>query len=173
MRALQFATEAMANPKLTSGRIKRPFVVGALIDLGECCNLFDIAALDELGQAHEVLCATHEANSMPLPQNKGPERALRFLDRAAVQTMHRVREELGLPRYETVRGGFSEGGLLYPEAGFSKRSHIQIAVREPKCIKAYFRPIPEEGLRAPGHAKAAGMAVARTATRKRARSAGR
>ena len=50
-RALDFARQAAENPKMTKGRVKKPFVLGAIIDLGVCCNLFDSAALAELGES--------------------------------------------------------------------------------------------------------------------------
>lgn len=34
---------------------------------------------------------------------------------------------------------FTEGKPLYPGAGFHEKSHIQICVRNPNCIKGYFR----------------------------------
>jgi hypothetical protein len=50
-----------------------------------------------------------------------------------------VRKE---PAFETVRGIFTEGKRLYPNAGFRRKTHIQICVVEPKMIKGVFR-VPE------------------------------
>jgi len=36
--------------------------------------------------------------------------------------------------------GFWEGNELYPNAGFRKKNHIQICIRNPNCIKGYFLP---------------------------------
>ncbi len=36
---------------------------------------------------------------------------------------------------------FQEGAPLYPGAGFSTKNHIQVCVRDPSCIRGYFRPI--------------------------------
>ncbi|OQX80647.1 MAG: hypothetical protein B6D64_02915 [Bacteroidetes bacterium 4484_276] len=33
-----------------------------------------------------------------------------------------------------------EKGELYPNAGFKEKNHIQIAIRNPNCIKGYFFP---------------------------------
>jgi hypothetical protein len=44
-----------------------------------------------------------------------------------------------------VRAAFVEGGQLYPDAGFSAKSHIQICVRNVACIKGYFRPLDDRG----------------------------
>jgi len=139
-RALDFAEEAAINPKLTKGLVKKPFVLGATIDLGICCNLFDSSALAELGESHEILELVGPAGGK-MPVNKGPDLALRFLDRAVIELMHEIRSNRNLPAYDTVRAGFAEGGPLYPGGGFSKKSHIQIAVRNRDCIKGYFRPI--------------------------------
>ena len=32
------------------------------------------------------------------------------------------------------------GNDLYPNAGFKEKNHIQIAIRNPNCIKGYFIP---------------------------------
>jgi hypothetical protein len=40
----------------------------------------------------------------------------------------------------SVRGVFFEGTDLYDNAGFKSNNHIQIAVRNPNCIKGYFIP---------------------------------
>lgn len=84
-----------------------------------------------------------------MPENKGEDRALRHLDRAVIETLHSTRFALNkmrtsrgkYPSYDTVRGAFWEGGPLYPDAGFGKKNHIQIAVRNTACIKGYFRPV--------------------------------
>jgi len=146
-RALQFATEAATSkPKVSAGKIKKPFVLGAVIDLGLCCNLMDIDALGELERAHQFLEEFSAIADEEMPVNRGPERAVRFLDKAVIEMMHSLRAHsapggTALPAYDTVRAAFFEGGELYPGAGFSKKAHIQIAVRNPECIRGYFRPL--------------------------------
>lgn len=146
-RALEFAQEAVKNPVISKGKIKKAFVVGAVIDLGLCLNLLDRSGLEEVAGAHELLQATNELLATPMPQNTGADRAARYLDRAVIEFLHSTRQRLNkkskgkyLP-YDTVRGAFWEGGDLYPTSGFGKKNHIQIAVRTPGCIKGYFRPI--------------------------------
>jgi hypothetical protein len=39
---------------------------------------------------------------------------------------------------------FTEGGKLYRNSGFHKKSHVQIAVREDACIKGLFLPNPKD-----------------------------
>lgn len=147
-RALEFAEEAVEKPHLSKGRITKPFVVGAVIDLGLCLNLLDRLALAEVEEAYAMLDLVHSVSDKPLPENKGEERAARFLDRAVLESLHNTRKSLNKGKnlgkytpYDTVRGAFWEGGELYPTSGFGKKSHIQIAVRNPNCIKGYFRPI--------------------------------
>lgn len=41
--------------------------------------------------------------------------------------------------FDTVKGVFVEGEQAYPGSGFSDKTHIQIAVRNPKMIKGVFR----------------------------------
>ncbi len=43
-------------------------------------------------------------------------------------------------RFDSVRGMFIEGEELYHGAGFRAKDHIEIAVRNPNCIKGYFLP---------------------------------
>jgi len=43
-------------------------------------------------------------------------------------------------KLDTVRGVFTEGEPLYENAGFRNKTHIQICVMNPKCIKGYFFP---------------------------------
>ena len=42
--------------------------------------------------------------------------------------------------YDSARAVFFEGNEIYPSAGFKQKNHIQIAVRNPNCIKGYFIP---------------------------------
>ena len=43
-------------------------------------------------------------------------------------------------RYDSVRGIFLEGNAIYPDSGILEKTHIQICVRNPNCIKGYFAP---------------------------------
>jgi len=142
-RALQFASEAVArDPKTTRGVIREPFVIGAVIDLGLCFNLLDSGALSEMKAAYNVFNSAILASGAKAPKNvSGPARRARFLDCAVIRTMQKLREDQGVPSYDTMRGAFWEGGELYPGAGFSEKGHVQIAVVNPNKILGYFRPI--------------------------------
>jgi len=153
LRAWEFAEDQKKKPYTSKGHVKNPFVLGAVIDLGLCLNLADRKALDELKVAQRILRATYQQTGEPMPKNVGQNMSARFLDRAAIEMLHALRKSLsedlqgagepGLPQYDSVRSPFPEGGRLYTGAGFRSRNHIQIAVRNPDCIKGYFRPIPK------------------------------
>lgn len=145
-RALAFATEAVSrDTKTTKGKIVQPFVVGAIIDLGLCCNLLNRDALSELEAAHTSLVKLAKRAKVDLPKNaSGPDKRMRMLDCAVIKTMHDLRKKQKrkqLPPYQTVRGAFWEGDRLYPGSEFSKKGHVQIAVISESCIRGYFRPI--------------------------------
>jgi hypothetical protein len=70
---------------------------------------------------------------------------LRYLDCAVVEMLHTIQAEDGLASFQTVRGAFLEGSPIYPGAGVRERNHIQICVRELRCIKGYFRVLREPG----------------------------
>lgn len=42
--------------------------------------------------------------------------------------------------YDSIRAAFWEGKELYNTAGFKEKNHIQICIRDPKCIIGYFLP---------------------------------
>lgn len=147
-RALEFAKQSATDKKITKGAIKKPAVIGVVIDPGTCLNLLEASAISKLKKAYEVL----ELIEDPLPENKGGiDKRARFLDCAVIEMVHKLREPgtgalsalaPTLKPYDTVRGAFWEGEYLYPGAGFREKNHVQICVRNPDCIKGYFRVIP-------------------------------
>ena len=52
-----------------------------------------------------------------------------------------LREDAGAPPYDAVLGVFEEDEPLYPGAGFKRRTHIQVAVRDLEIVIGYFRPM--------------------------------
>jgi hypothetical protein len=147
LRALEFAEDAVRNKHLTAGKVTKPFVVGAVIDLGLCLNMLERSALKQIRDAHEALSVVMEQLGIPMPQNKGSEMGARYLDRTVMEFFHEERasarneDPLVAPEYDSVRAMFPEGEALFDGAGFQSKSHIQIAVRNPNCIKGYFRPL--------------------------------
>ncbi len=144
VRAFQFAEEGMGG-RVTKGKIKKPFVIGAVIDLGLCLNLFDQAALKELAEAYDYVSHLYEGLGLELPAN-GKGHLIRPLDRMVINYVHTIRESLAEDNevrfrpYQTVRAGFSEGEALFPGTSITRKQHIQIAVRDRACIKGYFLP---------------------------------
>lgn len=150
-RALEYANHIKNNPHRSSSKIKEPFVLGAIIDLGNCLNLLQFDHLRIVKQGYESLKKLLESIQQPLPENKaiedGTDLLLRPLDCAVIQLIHTLNEKSLKPSFDTVRGVFFEGQPLYPNAGFKEKNHIQVCVRTPKSIKGFFRPLdPEEGI---------------------------
>ena len=136
-RALSWARSVVDNPKICKSSITTPAVVGAVIDLGFCLNLFDENHLKLVKLSYKILSSVEDK----LPENKGKNLALRNLDCAVINALHKYREKMGSPAFDSVRAPFWEGDDLYPGAGFKDKNHIQICVRNPKCIKGYFDPL--------------------------------
>lgn len=145
-RAMQWAEQRKAE-----GKIKRPFVLGAIIDLRRCLDLFDHDGLRQVKAAHSELAKLFQLAGKPLPANVGdtPDKAGRKLDCMVMNYLHEYRAERNEPRYDSIRGPFLEGEELYRGAGFRADNHIQLCVRSTDCIKGYFRPI-QVGSAAPG-----------------------
>ena len=47
------------------------------------------------------------------------------------------------PIFDSTRGAFYEGGPAFTGAGISKKSHIQVCIRNRNCIKGFFIPRTE------------------------------
>ena len=141
LRAKQFAEEAA---KRKGSSIKDPFVIGAVIDLGYCLDLTDASCLYELRKSYAALKDAMSKSGETMPKNQGIGRngdlLLRNLDCAVIEYEHTLNEEAKVKSFDTVRGVFTEGAELYPGSGIHEKNHIQICVRNPNCIKGYFRP---------------------------------
>ena len=142
-RAEQWAD---ANSKRKGSMISTPGVLGAFLDLGNCLDLTDSGSLQQLQLPYETLKKTLFLAGLDMPVNVDPvrvkskDRILRKLDCAVISTLHELRQNAGLPPYDSVRGVFWEGDELYPGAGFREKNHIQIAIINPNCIKGFFLP---------------------------------
>lgn len=147
-RALHWANFIKSNPKLFKGKVTKPFVIGAIIDLGVCLDLSEAASLKYVKSGHASLKELFEFVGIPMPENKrGGSRdedlVLRHLDCAVINHVHELREKAELPAYDTVRGVFLEGEPLYEGGRIMEKTHIQVCVRDKRSIRGYFRPIPE------------------------------
>ena len=147
-RAKDYAEVALKRPQST---IKEPFVLGAVIDLGNCLDLLDQKYIDFLEFAYRNLKEDLESQGLPLPENSqfGPQDfdfKKRELDCAVIRYAHKLAENRG-EKFDSVRAAFWEGKEIYPGAGFRKGNHIQIAVRNPDCIKGIFLPREKKAAR--------------------------
>ena len=138
-RAWLWAKEAI-NRK--NSKIKTPAVIGAVINLGYCLDLLDFANLQLLRSTYEAMQST--SNIADFLENKSiggmGDLLLRELDCAVIESLHTMKEDSHQSPFDSIRGIFSEGEELYPNAGFREKDHIQICVRNPNCIKGFFLP---------------------------------
>lgn len=131
------------------GRIKDPAVIGAVIDLGHCLNLMDSEFIDLLSTEYKLLHEELGAIGDEMPKNEGSteDRLFRKLDCAVIEHLNsRIdedyrRDEATIEPFDSVRALFTEGPAIYENAGFKTKTHIQICIRNPNCIKAYFDPL--------------------------------
>lgn len=121
-RARQWAEEAAARKGST---VRRPGVLGAVIDLGNCLNLTEAEHLDTVVLAYERLKQLSLRSGLTLPANTGRDLKARRLDCAVFEAVHKSLESDGRPPFDTVRAYFQEGAPLYPTAGIRRLDHVQ------------------------------------------------
>jgi len=138
-RALTYAEEAARQHQKFNGKIRTPFVIGAIIELGNCLNLIEPNSINIVKEAHSFLLRTIQDSGGRMLQNKG---ANRKLDCAVITYVHESNKRIGEPAYDSVRSPFQEGSPIYEGANFTDRLHIEICVRNPALIKGYFLPRP-------------------------------
>lgn len=141
-RALEYARWRAGRAEL-----QNPAVVGAIIDLRQCLDLTNRQDLELVQVAYEEYVKEQKLAGLALPQNRSKrsdptgDLLLRYLDCAVINHLHHMLAVTDdKQQMDTVRGMFSEGGALYPGAGFQSKSHTQIVVRNPECIIGYFKP---------------------------------
>jgi hypothetical protein len=141
-----------AEWKVSQGHYGAAAVVGAVIDLRNCLDLVSRHNVELLKASYRSFVVLQKKSGLPIPKNKSPkgskdkDRLLRFLDCAVLRHLHSAIDELAktdpdiLP-FDTVRGMFVEGGKAYSGSGIYHKNHVQIAVRNPDCVKGIFYPI--------------------------------
>lgn len=154
-RALLWADEKKKN-----GQIKKPSVLGSVIHLGYCCDFLDSKYIQLIQRHYSSFRDLYEILGDDLPQNRYvksdsyKDMLLRELDCAVIEYMHQSileawKKEIekggsSLTRnFDTTRGVFTEGGPAFEGAGIFEKSHIQVCVRNPNCIKGFFIPREE------------------------------
>ena len=120
-RAFEWAAQ---QARRKGSNIKRPAVIGAVIQLGNCFDLLDVRFTKELSRHAAGLEQALEVQGRSLPHNETAGTGERIND----CTFH------------SVRGVFQEGEPAFNGAGIKLKSHIQIAVRDPRALIGYFRP---------------------------------
>jgi hypothetical protein len=154
-RALEWAEQRAAR-----GTIKTPAVLGAILQLGYCCDFLDSKYLNLLKHYHAVMTEEYDRIKTELPQNvdatgdKHRDKLIRILDCAVIEFMHSA--ILGIYEkdiaddhfsdikiFDSTRGVFTEGGPAFAGAGILEKSHIQVCIRNMNCIKGFFIPRDE------------------------------
>lgn len=141
-RALEFARE-----KKNRGGINDPAVLGAYIHLGRCFDLTDVEHTHQLKDAFDRFKEAWKLAGRKIPKNhpadqKDNDLLLRERD-CAVLNFYMSQMDMDAEsayRYQSVRGVFQEGDAAFEGSKIRKKSHVQIAVRDPACIVGYFRP---------------------------------
>lgn len=128
-----------------ASRYEHPAVIGAIIDLGHCLNLTDYYSTQVLQAGYQQLIKKSKLTGMEIPKNKNTKNSndwlLRDLDCAVIEHVHALTEENNFPPYDSVRGIFTEGKPAFPGSGFKEKTHVQLCIVNPNCIKGYFNPL--------------------------------
>ncbi len=146
-RAQQWAVSSCEryNKKHSDEPDKKPAVIGAVISLGNCLNLADYKSCDILKTGYEILKYELEINGKELPINKdikgNTDLLYRDLDCAVIQRIHQYNKEQGKRSFDSVRGIFLEGNPVYERSGIMEKTHVQLCIVNPNCIKGYFKPL--------------------------------
>ena len=126
-------------------RIKKPAVLGALINLGNCFDLLDTTHTQLLAALFPLYRQACEETGTPIPVNrpaKGEDPddlILRHLDCAVINWCLDFLDEEEKQHYHTVRCLFSEGAPVFEGSKILAKSHIQIVVRDETAIFGYFK----------------------------------
>lgn len=97
-----------------------------------------------LRRGYEMLKIKCETTDNDMPQNRSGKSKtdilLRDLDCAVIQQIHEYNSETKQPGYDSVRGVFEEGEEVYPGSALREKTHIQLCIVNPNCIKGFFSP---------------------------------
>lgn len=146
-RALQWAKDQYGD---------NAAVVGVLYELGTCLDLMDSECIGLIKEARFQFAEDCKTSGNPIPVNhdltKGEHRdkILRDFDCAVINYLTSItdsaymydmstRHYSDIKPYDSVRGCFNEGDKIDGMEIYEK-THIQIALRNPNCIKGIFLP---------------------------------
>jgi len=119
-------------------------VIGAILDLGNCLNLSDNQFYSLLESAYTALKTRLTAQGKTMPKNRGKKGAdtlVRDLDCSVIEQLHEDVQGYSGYTFDSVRGLFIEGDPVYPGSGLNNKTHIQLCIVNPNCIKGYFKPL--------------------------------
>lgn len=139
LRGLQWAVEQAKRP---SSKIREPFVVGAVIDLGNCLDLSTAAGCQIARGSFELLQAS--GTTLPVNGKNGRHALDCAVIRYTLELFGEVSRFNARP-FDTVRGIFQEGEELFGGSNFRAKTHVQISVQNLTAIKGVFR-VPERHL---------------------------
>jgi len=142
-RAYEWANQ---QASLSGTKVRNPSILGAKINLGVCLDLLDTVNTRLLNQWYGEFRRSIRTQRRAMPRNRDAagtrsrDKVLRYRDCAVIDyTITRVAETEGI-KFQTVRGVFLEGEPAFPGSKIALKSHIQIAVRDMKCIVEVFVP---------------------------------
>lgn len=109
---------------------------------------------------HQLMAMAYKDADTQLPVNRDlpndvyRDKIFRELDCSVIEYMHDQMHmqaqkdilEKGFteyPIFDSTRGVFTEGGPAFEGAGIFEKSHIQLCIRNPNCIKGFFLPRKE------------------------------
>ena len=120
-------------------------VIGAVIDLGLCLNLTDSVSSGYLKNGFKVFKAICQIAGVEIPVNRPSQKTedilLRDLDCAVIQQIQQIYStDPKQPAFDSVRGVFIECKPAFEGSEIREKTHIQICVCNPNCIKGYFAP---------------------------------
>lgn len=133
-RALEWSVE---QKKRFPKRIKKPAVIGAVIQLGNCFDLLDTRNTKTLASAHDAFVESQLREKLVAPSNRSLQHDL---DCSVINFALPRLEAASGTKFHSVRGCFQEGAPAFAESEIRLKSHVQVAVRDPDCILGYFRP---------------------------------
>lgn len=142
-RAYEWACQTnKRNPK----KVKKPYVIGAVIDLGLCLNFCERESILLLQKSYAMLNESFNTLGLDIQTqmiNRAPDKGgfnlIRPLDCAVIKNLHAMVAEKDI-FFDTVYGYFQEGEDAFLNAGIKEKSHVQVCVRNTNCIKGYFLP---------------------------------
>lgn len=128
------------------GKIKSPAVLGAVIHLGNCFDFMDVRSTRILANAFPRFKKDQELRGHEIPAKEARDEGdndlpRRTLDCSMINWLLNFLEDSESSSFDSVRGMFQEADPVFEGSKIHKKSHIQLAIRNPACIIGYFRPV--------------------------------